>query len=52
MHLPLKPNLLIACINRNGRIIIPGGNDVIMPGDTVMVVTTNTGFDNIQDILR
>lgn len=51
-ELTLKPNVLIAFINRNGRIIIPSGNDSIEVGDTVMVVTTNTGFNNITDILK
>ncbi|MBR1659482.1 MAG: Trk system potassium transporter TrkA [Oscillospiraceae bacterium] len=37
----LKPNILIACINRRGRIIIPGGADTIETGDTVIVITGN-----------
>ncbi|MEI3339053.1 MAG: TrkA C-terminal domain-containing protein [Eubacterium sp.] len=44
--------MLITCINRNGTVIIPGGNDVIQPGDSVIIVTTHTGFYDIQDILR
>ncbi|MDO5408889.1 MAG: Trk system potassium transporter TrkA [Lachnospiraceae bacterium] len=51
-ELSLKENLLIACINRNGLIIIPGGEDCILPGDTVVIVTTHTGFNDIEDILR
>ena len=47
-----KDNLLIACINRYGKIIIPGGMDCILAGDTVVIVTTHTGFQNIEDILR
>ena len=49
--LALKKDLLISFINRNGSIIIPSGQDCIEVGDTVMIVTTHTGFDNIQDIL-
>lgn len=52
MKLRLKDNLLIACINRNGKILIPGGRDQIEAGDTVIIVTTHTGFSDIQDILR
>ncbi len=37
----LKPNILVACINRKGRIIVPGGNDTLETGDTVVVVTTS-----------
>ncbi len=49
--LPLKKDLLISFINRNGSIIIPSGQDDIEVGDTVMIVTTHTGFNDIQDIL-
>lgn len=47
----LKNNLLIATINRNGRIFIPTGTDSIHLGDTVIVVTTHSGFNVIEDIL-
>lgn len=47
----LKKDLLIAFINRNGKILIPSGNDSIEVGDTVMLVTTHTGFNDIRDIL-
>lgn len=50
--LNLKDNVLIACINRNGNIIIPKGQDVIMPGDTVVVVAGQEGFRDISDILK
>ncbi len=50
--LHLKKNLLVSFINRNGDIIIPSGNDCIRLGDTVMIVTTQTGFYDIQDILE
>ena len=51
MELKLKKDLLIAFINRKGKIIMPGGRDSILPGDTVMIVTTNKGFNDITDIL-
>lgn len=51
-NLSLKKNLLIAFINRNGKIIIPSGNDCIRVGDTVTIVTTHTGLKDIRDILR
>lgn len=52
MDLNLKKNLLISFIYRQGKIIIPSGQDSIKPGDTVMIVTTNTGFVDIDDILE
>ncbi len=51
MDLALKKNLLISFISRNGSILIPSGKDCIKVGDTVMIVTTHTGFNDIQDIL-
>lgn len=51
-QMKLKRGLLIACINRGGEIIIPGGQDSILAGDTVIVITTQTGFHDIRDILR
>lgn len=51
-ELSLKKNLLIAFINRNGKVFIPSGNDCMMVGDTVMIVTTHSGFDSILDILQ
>ena len=35
--LKLKKHLLICFINRNGKIIIPTGNDCIQKNDTVMI---------------
>lgn len=42
--LKLKKDVLISFINHNGHIIIPTGNDEIEDGDTVMIVTKNTGL--------
>lgn len=52
MDLPLKDNLLICCINRHGKITIPRGQDTIQIGDTVIVVTTEKGLQDISDILK
>lgn len=51
-ELPIKNNVLIASIHRNGQIITPRGKDKILPGDTVIIVTTRTGFNDINDILE
>ena len=48
----LKDNLLICGISRGKKIIIPGGNDVIQAGDTVIVVTSHKKLDDVEDILR
>ncbi len=51
-QLNLKENLLIACINRNGSIQIPRGQDTIQVGDTVIIVTSIKGLRDLKDILK
>ncbi len=51
-NLKLKKNILICTINHRGSIITPGGQTVINVGDTVVVVTTQTGFRDIRDIVE
>lgn len=51
-QIKLRPDVLIACINRGGQIITPRGQDTIKTGDTVIVVTTQKGFTDIVDILE
>ncbi|QUO33314.1 Trk system potassium transporter TrkA [Faecalicatena sp. Marseille-Q4148] len=50
--LNMKPNNLIATIVRDRRIIIPGGNDVLMPKDSVIIVTKNKKIQDIRDIFE
>lgn len=49
--LHLKKNILISCIVRGSNNIIPGGNDFILPGDNVIVVTTNQNINDLSEIL-
>ena len=49
--LKLKKDILIACINRRGEIITPRGQDIIKSGDTVIIITTQSGLKDISDIL-
>ena len=51
-QLKVKPGVLIACITRGGRIMIPNGSSMIQEGDSVIVVTSHLGFGDIRDILR
>lgn len=50
--LSLKSNLLICCIIRDNSVIFPGGNDMILPGDNVIVTTTQTKLSDLDDILN
>jgi trk system potassium uptake protein TrkA len=49
--LKLKPNILIGCIVRKNRAIIPGGADVIEPNDRVLVCTAGRRLTELTDIL-
>lgn len=48
----IRKNILVCCINRNGQIIIPGGQDELHVGDSVIVVLTGSGLNDIKDILE
>lgn len=52
MEMRIKKNHIIAIINRNGNIIIPGGSDVLKSGDTVIVITSESGLTKLEDILE
>lgn len=49
--LETKPEYLIACIGRKGKIIIPSGEDYMQVGDSVVVVTTKRGTEDLREIL-
>ena len=51
-QLRFKPNVLVACITRGDKVIMPRGNDVIQTGDAVIVVTKMLGLHDIVDVLR
>lgn len=51
-ELNIRPDAIVASINRHGTIITPRGSDVLQKGDTVIVVTTRSGLDSIDDILE
>lgn len=52
MEMSLKPNVLIATIQRGRSQIAPRGSDVIVPGDTVVIVTKGLTLNDITDILK
>ena len=51
-QLKIRKNTLIGCIYRNGKVIFPGGQDMIKVGDTVMVVLSGYRLSDIEDILE
>lgn len=48
----IKKNCLIACIIRNGEVIIPNGNSSIELNDNVVVVTTQKNFDDLHEVFE
>ena len=47
---PVKEDIRVALITRRGAIIVPGGDDYMQAGDTVVVVTTAArSFDVLND---
>lgn len=51
-QLKIRKNTLIGSIYRNGKVIFPGGQDMIQVGDTVMVVLSGYCLSDIEDILE
>lgn len=47
----LKKDVLVAAILRGDKVIIPHGQDMILPGDAVVIVSKLLGFDDISDII-
>ncbi len=52
VDLRIKKNILVCCITRGNQVIIPGGQDELHVGDSVVVVLTNERLHNIRDILE
>lgn len=51
--LRLKSDILITCIVRNNKVIIPNGDDVIKIGDTIIVVTNaDRAICEVKDIFE
>ena len=50
--LPLKSNVLICGIVRNGKSIIPGGFDEINEGDAVIIASDNESVADLEDIIK
>lgn len=50
--LQLKSQVLVAGINRGREVLIPTGDDVILPGDKVVVITAARRLNDLADILK
>ena len=50
--LQLKPQVLVAGIIRDREAIIPTGDDMILPGDKVVVITAAHRLQDLSDIIK
>ncbi len=51
MSLKLKPDVLIAAILRGDSVILPRGQDMILKGDSVVVVSKLLGINDLSEVL-
>ncbi len=51
-ELKLKKGVLVVTVTRKGQLSLARGNTRIALGDTVIIMTTNSGITDIKDILR
>lgn len=51
-RLNLLDDVQIICISRGGKIILPQGSDMILPDDSVVVITKVKGLSDLNDILQ
>ena len=50
--LHLKPNTLVAVIVRGDKIITPFGNDHLEAGDSVIIMSCESGISNLNEVFR
>ena len=50
--LTMRPNTLVAVIVRRGKVIVPFGNDTIESGDSVVIITCESGLSDLNEVIR
>ena len=50
--LTMRPNSLVALIVRRGKVIVPHGNDTIEKGDSVVIITCESGLTDLNEVIR
>ena len=48
----ILPNVLVAALSRNGKIIVPHGNDVIHDGDFIYMIGDRTQIQTLHEQTR
>ncbi|MBR5344239.1 MAG: Trk system potassium transporter TrkA [Clostridia bacterium] len=50
--LTMRPNSLVALMVRRGKVIVPHGNDTIEKGDSVVIITCESGLTDLNEVIR
>ena len=50
--LKVRPGTLVAVIVRRGKVIVPFGNDHIEPGDSVVIISRQSGLSDLNEVIR
>lgn len=50
--LSVRPGTLVAIILHRGKVIIPFGNDVIQAGDSVVIIASESGISDLNEVIR
>ena len=51
-ELNVRPGALVAIILHGAKVIIPFGNDVIRVGDRVVIIATESGLADLNEVIR
>ena len=49
--LTMRTGTLVAVIVRNGKVIVPFGNDHIEPGDSVVIISSESGIVDLNEVI-
>ncbi|MDD3920954.1 MAG: TrkA C-terminal domain-containing protein, partial [Eubacteriales bacterium] len=49
--LAIQKGIIVACIIREGKVIIPGGNEKILANDSVLLVTAERQLQSLSDMV-
>ena len=50
--LNIRPGTLVAVIVRQGKVIVPFGNDHIEAGDRVVIIACESGISDLNEVIR
>ena len=51
-NLRVRPGSLVAVIVRKGQVIVPFGNDYIEAGNSVVILTRDSGITDLNEVIR